>query len=108
MRKPFQIGDKITGRKITSDVWTIVGKSLSGRVLIQRVEGHPAIEMNDPSNWEHYAEPKVGYVNIYGGTVTSAIHSSRSRADEFSKNNGGSHHRVACVKITYREGQFDD
>jgi hypothetical protein len=45
-------------------------------------------------------EKKVAYLNIYPNNITWA---SRSSADESADEN-----RIACVRVEYEEGQFDE
>lgn len=105
MRKPFEIGDKITNTLARGTVFTVVGRNLKGQILYQYDSTSTVFPMDDPSSWEHYVEPKVGYVNIYDTTDGRAavIYNSRAGADKYSTKP-----RTACVKITYKEGQFDD
>ena len=106
MRKPFEIGDKVISISENKYVFTVIGKTLSGQPLIQLNKDTLVARMHDPSLWEHYVEPKVGYVNIYSNGKVF-LHETRGAADLDSGNVLYSD-RVACVKITYKEGQFDD
>ena len=61
-------------------------------------------------NWTRFSyrvkpEKKVGYVNIHPtGVPTGVVYASRKDADHFADHNT----RVACVRIEYEEGQYDD
>ena len=46
---------------------------------------------------------KVGYINIYGDwDIKPMFFENRDEADKHS------HHRIACIRVEYEEGQFDD
>lgn len=102
MRKPFEIGDKVIRISGTKEVFTVIGKTLSGQPIIQMGKYCAVIHMHDPHMWEHYVETKVGYLNIHrnGGY---ALHPSREEANRYHGRNC-----IACIKVTYKEGQFDD
>lgn len=53
---------------------------------------------------EPYIEPKrgVGYLNIYNSLI-SRLHETRQEADRFADKE-----RLACIRVEWTEGQFDD
>ena len=104
-RKPFNIGDKVyrpTGSQVPV---TIVGKNLQGRWLYQCTNDITIYSIADPSLWDHYVEPVTSYVNIFS-SGEAMIYMNKKHADADPEGCEGS--RIACVKITYKEGQFDD
>ena len=54
---------------------------------------------------EEWKEPKSGvaYVNCYPNTLDAICHPSREKADEDATSG-----RIACVRVEWKEGQFDD
>lgn len=107
-RKPFEIGDKVIRISGNKNVFTVIGKTLSGQPLIQMEKHCALIHMHDPSEWEHYVEPKVGYVNIYtqGNTIHNTVEESKQYAYDVEEQSGTK--CIARIKVTYKEGQFDD
>lgn len=51
----------------------------------------------DPENYRIAPKEKTGWINIYPHTL--GIHCSKEQADESSKSD-----RIACIQITYKEG----
>jgi hypothetical protein len=74
----------------TPSCWTREG-------LKQHGASHPLDLMNVPP--ARY----VGYVNIYPNKVKFLVYPSRAEADQ-----GAGTTRIACVRVEYKEGQFDD
>lgn len=53
------------------------------------------------SEWNYPPKPKiVGYINVYPHSV---MHDTRSSADKYAGAN-----RIACVRVEFEEGQFDE
>lgn len=104
-RKPFEIGDKVIRISGNKNVFTVIGKTLSGQPLVQMGRHAAVMPMYDPSEWEHYVKPVTSYVNIFS-SGEAMVYMSKRHADADPEGCEG--FRVACVKITYREGQFDD
>jgi len=50
-------------------------------------------------------EKRVGYVNVYPHRIDSSFHLNRKSADLFASENVS---RVACIRVEYEEGRFDD
>ncbi len=49
-------------------------------------------------------EVKVGYINVYPfGLITNRTKTSRVEADDVADSD-----RIACIRIEYEEGQFDE
>lgn len=69
---------------------------------------HP--QKNDPFTWTEYVEPKKGvkYMNItYHGDVAGyqgSTWKSKAAADAGARPG----RRVACIRVPWTEGQFDD
>ena len=105
MRKSFEIGDKVFRTHNDRLIYTIVGKNLKGYWLYQFNGSSAVYPMDDPSEWEHYVEPVTSYVNIFS-SGEAMIYMNKKHADADPEGCEG--FRIACVKITYREGQFDD
>lgn len=54
---------------------------------------------------ENVPEKRVRYVNFYDVNYHACEYSSRELADAGQNRN---HRRIACVRVEYEEGQFDD
>jgi len=48
-------------------------------------------------------EKRVGYINFYGSGYAGYAYDTRAKADQLSKTC-----RIACVRVEYEDGQFDD
>jgi hypothetical protein len=46
---------------------------------------------------------RTAYINVYPSGMSVLSHPTRARADENAASN-----RIACVKVTYTKGQFDE
>ena len=59
----------------------------------------------EPVTLENVPEKHVRYFNvyIYGDTEVSRLKESRARADAVASNG-----RIACVRVEFEEGQYDD
>lgn len=74
------------------------------------LDGRYRCDTSDPSELDLVnvpAEPRVriAYINVFG-TASASIHRTRAEAD--SAPIVRCHNRIACVKISYEEGQFDE
>lgn len=67
------------------------------------------VAMDNPNwdwkNWRYRVKPKpiVRYVNLYPSEMGSGVYCTRADAD----NRAGSK-RIACIRIEFTEGQFDE
>lgn len=86
------------------------GKTVQVRAIDSQNEWNEWNDCSDPS-WSYSAEYRikpekiVRYVNIYrdGGEAGYSSHKTRANADKSINT-----FRVACIRIEFEEGQFDD
>lgn len=77
--------------------WTTEG-------LHDTFEGSPLDLINKPAP---PAPKRVGWLNIHKAGLT-VLCTSRSRADEVVAQARSAPERIACIRVEYSEGQFDD
>lgn len=74
----------------------------SGDILTYKSEGHRWHDGGSGYDLvREVKEKKVRYINIY--PKKEAFHNSRQAADDCA-----GHNRLACIRVEYEEGQFDD
>jgi hypothetical protein len=60
-------------------------------------------ESEQPERYRIKPEPVVRYANIYPSMRDSGLHLTRELAD-----NRACHSRIACIRIEFEEGQYDE
>jgi hypothetical protein len=80
-----------------------IGYVGSSSQLVEWDEYGNALEWPHADQIENTPNKKTGYMNIYPQEVAYGAYSTRKQADHAAQRT-----RIACVKVEYEEGQYDD